>query len=174
MNRRYTVDEYRAIVDQLRVKVPGIAITTDIMVGFPGETEQDFERSLKVYEKIRFDAAFTFAYSPRPGTVAAERKDQVPRKVIVARLKQLIEMQNRITIERNQDEVGNVAEVLVEGRAEKGEGLLAGKTRANKQVVFPGDRKLIGTLVKVKLTEACLWGFRGEASAAEVQRQVGN
>jgi len=164
MNRGYTVDQYRAIVDQLRVKMPGISITTDMMVGFPGETDEDFERSLKVYEKIEFDAAFMFAFSPRPGTPAAERTDQVPKKVRAERLNRLIEMQNRITVERNRREVGKVAEVLVDGRASKGPGLLEGKTRTNKHVVFPGDRELIGTLANVKLTEANLWGFRGEVA----------
>ncbi len=162
MNRGYTVDQYRKIVDRLRERVPGVAITTDIMVGFPGETDEDFAWSMEVYEGIRFDAAFTFAYSPRPGTVAAERTDQVPRATIVARLNRLIEVQNGITVEGNQGELGTVAEVLVEGPAERGAGLMAGKTRTSKQVVFPGERSLAGALVMVKLTEAHLWGFRGE------------
>jgi tRNA-2-methylthio-N6-dimethylallyladenosine synthase len=162
MNRGYTVDQYRKIVDRLRARVPGIAITTDIMVGFPGETDEDFARSMEVYEGIRFDAAFMFAYSPRPGTEAAKRGDQVPRATIVKRLNHLIEVQNGITVERNREEVGAVAEVLVEGPAERGEGLMAGKTRTNKQVVFPGERSLAGALVRVRQTEAQLWGFRGE------------
>jgi tRNA-2-methylthio-N6-dimethylallyladenosine synthase len=164
MNRGYTVDQYRAVVGRLRAGIPGISITTDMMVGFPGETEQDFERSLTVYEEIGFDAAFMFAYSPRPGTPAAERTDQVPKKVRVERLNRLIEMQNRITVERNRWEVGNIAEVLAEGPAHKGPGLLEGKTRTNKHVVFPGDRRLVGTLAKIRLTEATLWGFRGEVA----------
>jgi len=165
MNRGYTTRQYRQLVDRLRAEVPGLAVTTDIMVGFPGETEDDFERSLRLYAGISFDAAFTFAYSPRPGTAAAQRSDQVPPKVRLERLHRLIEAQNRITQERNQAQLGAVVEVLVEGRAERGEGLLAGKTRANKQVVFPGDPSLAGSLVRVRLTEAELWGFRGELAA---------
>ena len=164
MNRGYTVDQYRAIVDQFRAGVPGISITTDMMVGFPGETDEDFGRSLNAYESTGFDAAFMFAFSPRPGTPAAERTDQVPKKVRVERLNRLIEMQNRITVERNQWEVGTIAEVLVEGPARKGPGLLEGKTRTNKHVVFAGDRTLVGTLAQVRLTEANLWGFRGEVA----------
>jgi len=161
MNRGYTTDGYRRVVEQLRAGIPGLAITTDIMVGFPGETEQDFESSLKVYEQIRFDAAFTFAYSPRPGTRAAQRDDQVPREVRLRRLQHLIALQNGITLERNQESVGSVAEVLVQGPAEKGEGLVAGRGRSNKLVVFPGERRLAGSLVRVKLTQAHLWGFHG-------------
>jgi len=163
MNRGYTVDQYRATVDKLRAGVPGLAITTDLMVGFPGETEEDFARSLELYQALRFDAAFTFAYSERPGTAAATRSDQVPRAIRVSRLNQLIAVQNRITCERNAAEVGRTVEVLVEGPAEKGERLLAGKARQNKQVVFPGEPKFTGTLVQVRLLEAELWGFRGEA-----------
>jgi len=163
MNRGYTVAEYRATVEALRAGVPDLAITTDIMVGFPGETDGDNEESLRVYQELGFEAAFTFAYSERPGTAAAKRADQVPRELRIARLNRLIEMQNRITREHNATKLGRVAEVLVEGPAEKGEGLLAGKTRQNKQVVFPGEAALIGTLVQVRLVEAELWGFRGEA-----------
>jgi tRNA-2-methylthio-N6-dimethylallyladenosine synthase len=130
------------------------------MVGFPGETDEEFEKSLRLYEHIGFDAAFTFAYSPRPGTAAAQRQDEVPREVSLARLRQLITVQNRITVERNQAGVGEEAEVLLDGPAPRGEGLLAGRARNNKQVILQGDRGLQGSLVRVRLTEAHLWGFR--------------
>jgi len=162
MNRGYTTDQYRATVDQLRARIPGVSITTDMMVGFPGETDEDFERSLALYETIGFDAAFMFAFSPRPGTPAAERTDQAPKKLRVERLNRLIETQNRITVERNRWEIGNVVEVLADGRAHRGPGLLEGRTRTNKHVVFPGDYALVGTLAQVRLVEANLWGFRGE------------
>jgi len=165
MNRGYTTGEYLRIVDELRAGVPGIAVTTDMMVGFPAETDQDFESSLGLYEGMRFDSAFMFAYSPRPGTAAARRTDQVPSKVRLERLHRLIEVQNRITLERNEEQIGSIAEVLVEGPAERGEGLLAGKTRQNKQVVFAADAKAAGSLAKVRLIEARLWGFRGVPAA---------
>ncbi len=161
MNRGYTTDRYLEIVGELRARVPGIAITTDMMVGFPGETEEDFEQSLQLYERIRFDAAFMFAYSPRPGTKAAVRDDQLPRQVIIQRLNRLIQIQNRITIERNQEAVGEEAEVLVDGPAPHGEGLLSGRARNNKQLIFPGNPSLTGSLVTVRLTEAHLWGLTG-------------
>jgi tRNA-2-methylthio-N6-dimethylallyladenosine synthase len=162
MNRGYTTDRYRKIVDELRSRLPGIAITTDIMVGFPGETEEELEESLALYQEIRFDAAFMFAFSPRPGTKAAARQDQIPRELRLARLARVIEMQNRITLEKNQAAVGEEAEVLVDGPASRGQGLLAGRARNNKQIIFPGDQKLQGSLVTIRLTEPHLWGFKGE------------
>jgi tRNA-2-methylthio-N6-dimethylallyladenosine synthase len=136
-----------------------------MIVGYPGETEDEFEESLSLYQAIGFDAAFMVAYSPRPGTAAAAMGDQVPRKLARARLHKLIALQTAITVQRNTAELGRVVEVLVEGPAAKGEGLLAGKTRTNKQVVFAGDEKLTGSLVSVRLSEANLWGFRGEVEA---------
>ena len=159
MNRGYTTDRYLEIVEALRSRIPGLALTTDIMVGFPGESEDEFEESLRLYERIRFDSAFMFAYSPRPGTAAAARDDAVPRAVKLERLGRLIEFQNRISIERNQEGVGEEAEVLVDGPAHRGEGLLAGRARNNKQVIFPGGPSLAGSLVTVRLAEAHLWGF---------------
>jgi tRNA-2-methylthio-N6-dimethylallyladenosine synthase len=168
MRRGYTVAEYVAVIDRLRQAVPDLGLTTDMMVGFPGETEEDFEASLRLYERLRFEAAFTFAYSIRPGTVAAERTDQVPKQVKLARLERLITMQNDITLERNAAEVGQLAEVLVEGPAPRGEGLLGGKTPQHKQVVSPGDLSLTGQLVQVRLTESRLWGFMGETVTERV------
>lgn len=162
MNRGYTTGRYFALVEALRTRVPGIAVTTDLMVGFPGETEADFEESLRLYERLRFDAAFTFAFSPRPGTAAAARPDQVAPEERLARLSRVVALQNRITIARNEQEVGRMAEVLVDGPAQRGEGLLAGRARNNKQVIFAGPGALVGRLVRVRLTEAHLWGFRGE------------
>ncbi len=162
MNRGYTVEHYLALVDQLRSGVPNIAISTDIMVGFPGETEGDFEQSLRLYERIRFDSAFTFAYSPRPLTAAAAREDQVPRGTRLDRLRRLIQSQNQITVDVNQRQVGEEADLLVDGPAERGRGLLSGRTRTGKQVLFPADTCRIATLVNVRLAGAHLWGFTGD------------
>jgi tRNA-2-methylthio-N6-dimethylallyladenosine synthase len=162
MNRGYTTERYLEIIETLRSRVPGIAITTDIMVGFPGETEAEFERSLALYEQIRFDAAFMFAFSPRPGTSAATLDNQLPRQVRHERLARVIEMQNRITVETNAAAIGEEVEVLVDGPAARGEGLLAGRARNNKQVVFAGEAKLTGVVVNVRLIEGHLWGFLGD------------
>jgi tRNA-2-methylthio-N6-dimethylallyladenosine synthase len=166
MNRGYTTQDYLDTVARLRSAVGDLAITTDMMVGFPSETEEEFEESLRLYERIGFDAAFMFAYSPRPGTAAAAREDQVPRGTRSARLQRLIALQNGLTIARNEAEVGRDVEVLVDGPAERGEGLVAGRARSNKLVIFPGGAELVGSLVSVKLTEAHLWGFRGEIAVS--------
>ena len=166
MGRGYTTERYLETVAALRSRIPGLALTTDMMVGFPGETEDEFDESLRLYERIRFDSAFMFAYSPRPGTSAAERADQVPKQVRLERLGRLIELQNRITIARNEEGVGEDAEVLVDGPAHHGEGLLAGRVRNHKQVIFPGDPTLGGSLVTVRLTEAHLWGFMAASPAS--------
>lgn len=161
MRRLYTVEQFEEIVHKLRERVPGIAITTDIIVGFPGETDEQFQNTLTVVERVRFDGAFMFAYSPRPGTPAAEMENQIPRAVKQERLQRLIELQNRITCEINSSQVGRVFEVLVEGPSQKDPTKLAGFTRENKMMHFVGPRELIGQIVKVRADEAHLWGFYG-------------
>jgi tRNA-2-methylthio-N6-dimethylallyladenosine synthase len=161
MRRLYTIEQFEEIVHKLRERVPNIAITTDIIVGFPGETEEQFEHTLQAVERIRFDGAFMFAFSPRPGTPAAQMENQIPRAVKQQRLQRLIELQNRITCEINASQVGRVFEVLVEGPSQKDPTKLAGFTRENKMMHFVGERDLIGRLVQVRADEAHLWGFYG-------------
>jgi tRNA-2-methylthio-N6-dimethylallyladenosine synthase len=161
MGRGYTVERYLDVLARLREGVPGLTVTTDLMVGFPGETEEQFEASLAVYAAARFDAAFTFAYSPRPGTRAAT-KEQFPRSVTQARLTRLIEQQNRITCEVHAAAAGSVAEVLVNGRDGKNPGQLTAHTRGHHAVVLPGGPELIGRTLTVRLTTAHLWGFHAE------------
>ena len=161
MRRLYTVEQFEEVAAKLRERVPGIAITTDIIVGFPGETDEQFENTLRVVERIRFDGAFMFAYSPRPGTPAAQMENQVPRAVKQERLQRLIALQNRITCEINSAQVGQVFEVLVEGSSQKDPTKLAGFTRENKMMHFVGSKELTGQLVRVRADEAHLWGFYG-------------
>ncbi len=161
MRRLYTAEQFEEIVHKLRERVPNIAITTDIIVGFPGETEEQFENTLRVVERLRFDGAFMFAYSPRPGTPAAQMENQIPRAVKQERLERLIELQNRITCEINASQVGRVFEVLVEGPSQKDPTKLAGFTRENKMMHFVGSPDLVGKIVKVRADEAHLWGFYG-------------
>jgi tRNA-2-methylthio-N6-dimethylallyladenosine synthase len=169
MHRGYTVARYREIVEQLRAQVPGIAITTDIMLGYPGETDEQFWNTMRLVEELRFDSAFMFAYSPRPNTKAAVMDHQVPHAVKIARLTALIEMQNRITCEINAAQVGHVMEVLVEGRSQKDRDRLTGYTRTLKMVNFAvpsghphGPESLIGKLVPVRAVSSHLTGFIGE------------
>jgi len=168
MRRGYTVAEYREIVRKLRSAVPGVAVTTDIMLGFPGETEAQFENTLRFVEQTRFDSAFMFAYSVRPGTKAAEMPDQVPREVKIARLNRLVAAQNRITAEINRSHVGECVEVLVEGRSQRDPSRLSGYSRTGKMVHFPAPAAsrdadgLVGRLVHVRVTDGLLTGFLGE------------
>ncbi len=162
MHRGYTVDQFRTIVGKLRTTIPGIAITTDLMLGFPGETDEQYRNTLGFVEEMRFDAAFMFAYSPRPGTPAATMDDQIPQDVKVARLNELIETQNRISAEINRALVGREMEVLVEGKSQRNPSRLTGLTRTFKTVVFPGDARLIGRLARIRTTEGALTGFHAE------------
>jgi tRNA-2-methylthio-N6-dimethylallyladenosine synthase len=161
MKRGYTTAQYRELVEIARDRVPGLAVTTDLMVGFPGETDQHFEAFLKFVEAIGFDAAFTFKYSPRPGTPAASFADHVCEEIKADRLERLIEVQNRSTDSRNRQLVGEIVEVLVEGRDQRDPGKLSGRTRANKLVSFEGDMGLVGTRVMVRIESAGRWTVFG-------------
>jgi tRNA-2-methylthio-N6-dimethylallyladenosine synthase len=143
MKRSYSREKYLEKVAMAREIVPGLALTTDIIVGFPGETEDDFAQTLSLVEEVRFDSAFTFKYSPRPGTVAATMEDQVPADVVSERFERLAAAQQRISLERNQAHIGEVVEVMVEGPSKKDPAKLTGRTRTNKLVHFT-DRELVG------------------------------
>ncbi len=169
MHRGYTVSEFQTILDKLRERVPGIAITTDIMLGYPGETDRQFRNTMRFVEATRFDSAFMFAYSPRPNTKAALREDQLPQSVKIERLSELISIQNGITVEINRSHVGEIFDVLVEGPSQKDASRLTGYTRTLKAVnftlPFEGPRapdSLIGKTVPVCAVEAHLTGFTGE------------
>lgn len=158
MRRVYTVDSFTDIYHNLR-KIEGMAITTDVIVGFPEETEEQFQNTMRVMEKLRFDSAFMFAYSPRPNTKAAEMP-QLDRDTKSRRLNELIDLQNQITCEINAGEQGSVFEVMVEGPSEKNPSLLKGLTRHFKTMHFPGNTKP-GDLVDVVAEQAHPWGFSG-------------
>jgi tRNA-2-methylthio-N6-dimethylallyladenosine synthase len=158
MRRLYTRESFLRIIDDLRAAVPGIGVTTDVIVGFPGETDDQFEATLDMIRRVRFDGAFMFAYSIRPGTKAAEMA-QVPQPVKKARLDHLIEVQNQISLEINESLVGREFEVLVEGPSPKNAGMLQGFSREFKMIHFVGDPGLKGELVTVRATESHLWGL---------------
>ncbi|SHH02530.1 tRNA-i(6)A37 thiotransferase enzyme MiaB [Thermosyntropha lipolytica DSM 11003] len=162
MNRHYTREHYLALTARIRDKIPGVAITTDLIVGFPGETEDDFADTLDMVKKVRFDAAFTFMYSPRSGTKAAEFTDQVPLEVKKARLERLNELQYGIATEINKSLEGTVQEVLVEGPSKTDKDKLTSRTRTNRIVIFSGPGDLTGRLVNVKITEARTFSLFGE------------
>lgn len=161
MNRKYTASHYRERVNALRDAVPGIAITTDFLVGFPGESDEQFQNTLRLAEELRFDSAFMFAFNPIPGTAAAVMDDPVPTRVKMERLNQLIKVQNEITCQINSTQIGRSYEVLVESVSFKDKRMVSGRTRQNKTVNFPGEQSLVGSLVQVEATEAHLYGFIG-------------
>ena len=162
MRRLYTVDSFKEIVDNMREAVPNIGLTTDIIVGFPGETDEEFEGTLNVVEEVGFDGAYMFRYSPRPGTPAADM-EQVPKEVSGKRLEKLIAVQNERGAERNKQQVGREFEVLVEGVSEKDNTKLKGYTRCFRMAHFLGDiEKYRGELVTVKAIDGHLWGITAE------------
>jgi tRNA-2-methylthio-N6-dimethylallyladenosine synthase len=160
MRRSYRADRYLAWLDRIRAGIRGVAVTTDIIVGFPGETEEDFLETLGVVEAASFDAAFTFQYSPRPGTAAASFPEKVPKETVQERFDRLCQLQERISLEKNQEMVGNAFEVLVEGQGRKGN--LQGRTRTNKLVHFAGDMEP-GTFADVLVTGAHPHHLDGES-----------
>ncbi len=165
MRRTYSRERFVKLADDLRTAIPDLALTTDIIVGFPGETEADFRETLDVVEEIRFDGAFTFIYSPRHGTEAATMPDQVPEEVRHERLERLVDVVQRIAHERNQERIGRVEEVLVEGPSRTDPALLRGRTRRNTTVNFAGSAQP-GDLVGVRIEAATSTTLRGSDAAA--------
>ena len=162
MARRYTAEEYLEIIEKLRERVPGIALTTDIIVGFPGETEEDFLATLELVKKVQFDDIFSFKFSPRPGTAAARMPEQIPEEEKSRRLHELQRIQDEITLKKMKEYVGKVEEVLVEGPAERNpERDSTGRTRTGKPVNFEGHPEP-GSLIYVRITEAFRNSLRGE------------
>jgi len=155
MNRGYTIDYYRKLVDRIRARIPGVSITSDVIVGFPGETDDQFRRTLYIIEEIRFDAVNTLAYSVRPATAAAKLSDDVPQKVKDERLQEVMKVVEEVALLQNQKLVGTTQAVLVEG--------VSGRTRTNKIVKFASARNdLLGRVASVKINSARSWALEGE------------
>jgi tRNA-2-methylthio-N6-dimethylallyladenosine synthase len=165
MRRTYTRERYLDLVERMRAAIPDVAFGTDVIVGFPGETEQDFEQTLEVVEEVGFDSAFTFVYSPRQGTEAAAMPGQVPHEVKIERMERLVELTQRCAHERNLARVGLVEEVLVEGPSRTDASVLRGRTRRNTTVNFTGAASP-GELVSVRVGAATSTTLRGEVVAA--------
>ena len=154
MNRHYDKEQYLALVEKIRREIPDISLTTDIIVGFPGETEEDFEDTLDVVRRVRYDSAFTFLYSKRTGTPAAAMENQIPKEVAQARFDRLLALVSQISREMSARDTGRVMEALVEGIDTQHEGLVTGRLVNNIMVHFPGTGKLIGKIVPVRLLES--------------------
>ncbi len=168
MNRHYTKEDYLLLVRKIRRAVPDISLTTDIIVGFPGETEEDFEETMDVVRQVEFDSAFTFIYSKRTGTPAAAMEEQVPEAVVKERFDRLLALVQEISARKTEKEVGKVHEVLVEEVNEQDSSLLTGRTSGNYIVHFAGEAKQIGTVVPVRLEESKGFYYMGVQLPSEV------
>jgi len=174
MKRAYNRARYLDKVHKVRRAIPDIAITTDIIVGFPGETEEEFEETLSLVDEVGYDAAYTFQYSPRPLTEAADYSEQIPKAVVQARFERLIALQETISLERNVQQVGRTEGVVVEGVSKKDEARLTGRTRANRLVHFASDGAHEGTLRTVTITAAHPHHLDGELVGGEGEAQEKN
>ena len=162
MNRHYTREDYLEIVRKLREVDPDIAISTDIIVGFPGETEEEFEETLSLCEEVRYDSAFTFLYSVRKGTPAEKFENQIPEEIKHERFNRLVDVINRISAEKNAEYVGRIEKVLVDGPSKNNSKTYGGRTESFKLVNFKGTQDMIGQVVDVLITGANTFSLEGE------------
>lgn len=162
MGRRYTIEHYRDIIEYIRSQFKYVSITTDLMVGFSGETEEDYELTLKAVREIEFDNAFMFRYSSRPGTTATKYEDDITESDKIRRLRKLINLQQDISKKRNQREVGQVRYCLVEGKSRRSDDFFRGRTEGNKVVIFEAEPEAAGTIVPVRIMAADAFTLHGE------------
>ena len=164
MNRKYTIEEYKLLFDQIKKKVKNVAVTTDIIVGFPNETDEDFQKTLDIVNYCKFDGAYTFIFSPREGTAAARMEDKITMQVKEERLQKLNELVNKYSLESNKKLLGKTVEVLVIDKSEKDDSKVYGYTDTMKLVNINGDKNLIGKIIPVKITDAKSFSLDGEKS----------
>ena len=162
MNRRYTKEDYLNLVDKLRSKIKNLSLSTDIIVGFPNETEEDFQETLDLVDKVKYDSAFTFIYSKRVGTPAAKIKDTVSDKEKSERFLRLVKKLEEYISKKAETYVGTIQKVLVDGFSKKNKNILSGYTEDNKLVNFKGDPSKIGKIIKVKIIESHTYSLIGE------------
>lgn len=162
MNRKYTKEQYLNLVDKIKLAVPGISLTTDIIVGYPGETEEDFEETLDVVKKVQYSSAYTFIYSKRSGTVAAKYENQIPEDVVKARFDRLLSVVGEVSKAQAESYTGKIEKVLVEDVDSQDDSLVTGRMSNNMLVHFPGCKDMIGTIVDVKLIECKGFYFFGK------------
>jgi tRNA-2-methylthio-N6-dimethylallyladenosine synthase len=163
MNRNYSKERYLELMDRIKSNIPDIAITTDIIVGFPGETENDFSETLDVVERVEFDSAFTFIYSPRKGTPASNMEDQIDEETKHKRFNRLVTVLNKTGLKKNKLYENKTVDVLVEGTSKNDENKLMGRTDSGKLVNFTGGNlDMVGNIIKVNITEALTWSLNGK------------
>ena len=160
MNRRYTIEEYKTLFNKLKERIPNVSITTDIIVGFPNETDEDFEATLNIYNELKYDLAYTFIYSKREGTPASSMEDSIPMEIKEERLQRLNELVNKYALENNMKYKDKVVKVLIEGPSDKNNKLM-GYTETMKLVNVEADSKYIGEIVDVLITDVKTWSLEG-------------
>ena len=163
MNRKYTKEQYLELANKMKSKIPNIVFSTDIIVGFPGETDEEFEDTLDVVRKVNFEQIFMFIYSKREGTVGASREDQIPEEIKHIRFDKLKEVYESRVDGNNEKYLNTIQKLLIEGKSKNNEEMLEGRTNTNKVVIFnPNEENKIGDIVSVKITEAHKWYLKGE------------
>ncbi len=162
MNRKYSKEDYLKLVEKMKAQIPNLTLSTDIIVGFPGETEEDFEETLDVVKKAQFEQVYMFIYSRRVGTPGDKMENQIPEEVKHKRFNRLKELVEGQIGENNQKYIGTVQDILVEGPSKNNPNMQTGRTDSNKVVVFEGKDELINKMIKIKITEDCLWYLKGE------------
>ena len=162
MNRKYTKEQYLALAEKMRKEIPDILFSTDIIVGFPGETEEDFEDTLDVVRRINYEQIFMFIYSRRVGTVADKMENQIPEEIKHKRFERLKKLYDDNVSKNNEKFIGKVEKILVDGESKNNENMLTGRNDANKVIIFEGSKDLIGKMINVKITEEHKWYLKGE------------
>ena len=162
MNRKYTKEQYLSLVDKMKEKIPNLTLSTDIIVGFPGETDEEFEDTLDVVRKARFEQVFMFIYSRRKGTPGDKMENQVPEEIKHKRFDRLKELVESQIEENNQKYVGTIQKVLVEGESKNNVSMLTGRTDSNKVVIFEGSKDLIGKYIDIEIVSEHMWYLKGE------------
>ena len=162
MNRKYTKEQYLELVRKIRKKIPDVLFSTDIIVGFPEETEADFEETLDVVSKVNFEQIFMFIYSRRVGTPADKNVNQIPEEIKHKRFDRLKALFESQVEENNKKYIGTIQKILVEGLSKTNANMLTGRTNSNKVVVFEGDESLVGQVVEVKIVSEHKWYLKGE------------
>lgn len=159
MNRHYTVADYLSLIDYARARIPGIAFTSDIIVGFPGETEEDFLGTLELVQKVRYHSLFTFQFSPRKGTPAAEMPDDTPHEVVQARFERLLEVQNAISQELHEAYVGKTVRVLAEGESRVADYPISARSDGGRPVYLKSERDVVGQFVTARVDRCSPWAL---------------
>ncbi len=162
MNRKYTSADYLKIIEKVKAKIPNVALTSDVIVGFPTETQEDFEDTIRLINTVGFDTLFTFIYSPRRGTPAAKMIPVLSQEQIKANFERLVDVQNGWSLKKNKELENKVVRILVEGASKNNPDTLSGRTEGNKIINFKGDKSLIGEFVNVKVTKVLTWSLEGE------------